>query len=207
MSQTAQEIVSEVIGGWSFDVDAATGLRWLNRRHKTMVRRARLNRKTATVGTTTADQGHYVIDALDIYSVEVDGVTYNKALRRDERAWRAGRLRWTPSDEGLFVVTADTEGAIEIVLIPTPSESGKAIEAFVALPADDLAGSDVPLVPEDWYDALMEGVAATGYARDQEQTGPADRLEARFDAKCEELRVETARRFRGRGPTQIRLAG
>lgn len=205
MPVTAQSLVDEVIDQWGFDVDAATGLKWLNRRHKTMVRRGRSNRRTIEIGVTVAGQSDYPVAAFDVYSVTVGEVPYRKARRSDQRAYTRGQLVWTPSDVGLFVAKADENGASQLGLIPPPGEAGLTIEVFAAVAADDLTLTSELLVDEDYHEGLQEGMAATGYARDSEQMGAADRCEARFDAKCEELRQETARRFRGHGPAQIRV--
>jgi hypothetical protein len=68
----------------------------------------------------------------------------------------------------------------------------------------DLTSDDIPLVPRESYRALREGVTATLFADDAEQANVADRLEARFDTACEELRRQL-RHSRRSGPVNIRV--
>jgi hypothetical protein len=206
MPVTAQQLVDEFLGQWNFDVSEAEALTWLDRRHKKMVRRSRCNLKTVAVGTTTAGVSDYAIKAVEIMQVLVDGVPFGKAPRSAQNAYSRGRLVWTPADEGLFVSTANGSGVSEVGLIPPPTQTGLAIQAFAAMPATDLVLASTLLVDDDYHEVLQEGMAATGYARDVEQLPSADRCEARFDAGCEEYRREIKRRMRS-GPAQIRVRG
>src|SRR5690242_11906667 len=116
-----------------------------------MVRRARSNRRVISLGATTANVSDYAVSAFDVYWLTVGGVQYDKARRADQRAAALGRLRWSPSDRGLFVSTADADGVSQVGLIPTPTEAGLAIEAFAAVEADDLELTSPLLVDEDYH--------------------------------------------------------
>lgn len=203
MAVTAQTLVDEFLSQWGFDVDEAEALKWLDRRHKKMVRRSRCHLQTVAVGTTSAGVGDYALKAVEVLQVTVDGVQYGKAPRDAQLAYTRGLLTWRPRTNGLFVSTADSSGASEIGLIPPPTTSGLAIVAFAAMPASDLELGSSLLIDEDFHEVLQEGMAATGYARDAEQLPAADRCELRFDNGCEEYRREVKRRMRS-GPAQIR---
>lgn len=206
MPVTAQQLVDEFLGQWSFDVDQAEALRWLDRRHKKMVRRSRCNVKLVSVGVTVVGQAEYPLRVIEAFQVTVNGVPYGKAPRKAQAAYAAGRLRWAPVDQGLFFPTADASGVSQIGLIPPPDTAGLAIQAFAAVAATDLVLASPLLIDEDFHEALQEGMAATGFARDSEQLPSADRNEARFDLACEEYRREVKRRMRS-GPAQIRVQG
>lgn len=207
MSTAVQSLIDQVVDEYGFDITAPQALREIDVRHKTMVARALANRRTITVGTTVAGQQTYPVTALEVYEVYVDGVPYGKAPRRSVAAERAGTLRWKPSWQGLFVATADSAGVAELGLIPVPTTAGLAITAFVAALADPLTQGGNIVVDDDMANALVEGAAATFFARDAEQIPSADRNEVRFDLACEGYRRRVASRFRGPGPAQIRVQG
>jgi hypothetical protein len=204
MATTVQTLIDELLNEYSFDTDAAGALRALNRRHKKMVARARSWRKLITVGTTVAGQRDYPLSGiLEVHEVQVGGVPYGKAPRQAQTSYARSELTWSPSDEGL----ADGTGTGELGLIPPPTVSGLAITAFGPVPADDLVQGGNILIDDDFADALVDGAAATFFARDAEQMATADRNETRFDAACEEYRRRVARAVRGPGPAQIRVQG
>ncbi len=100
-------------------------------------------------------------------------------------------------------MTAGSAGT-SVGLIPAPDVSGKSIELFTViepLTLDQL--TDPVIVPDDYTDALVSGAAATFLEREPEQQQLAERLEAKFDNACEELRQQTARLLRGTGPATI----
>lgn len=205
----AGDLVTEIVDQVGFDVTEDNVLVWLDRRHKTMVRRARVRRALVDVGPTVAGQAFYVVDVVELLDLKVAGVPYTKALRSDVYANQQGQLCWTgKGTTGLIVEDVDpTTGDGGLTFIPTPTTSGDEIVAYAAIGADTLTLASPLLVGEEYHDALIEGASATGYARDSEQTNVADRNETRFDNKCEELRREIDKRYRGSGAQQIRIVG
>lgn len=209
MTVAASQLVNELIGEYVFDVTADAALRALDRKHKRMVRRARLRTSRVSLGSTTAGQRDYTIGIQtiqEVLDIEVGGVPYNRAPRRVQAAFARNALQWSPAYEGLFVDTADTTGLRQIALIPTPSESGLSIVVYAAVEAPTLVALfDNVLVPDDYTDALVAGAAATFLEREPEQLGYAQALDAKFDNACEELRRQVARQLRGNGPATIQL--
>lgn len=203
---SAQQVIDEFISQWGFDVSASEALAWLKPRYRTIVRRSRCDVYTGNAGVTVAGQSDYVLDVVELFEVTVGGVPYHKAPHRSQVDALRGRLRWTPRDDGLYVVSANSLGNLTLGLIPTPDTSGLAIRVFAAYPAatNILALSTVLHIDDAFVPTLQEGMAATGYARDAEQMAAADRCEARFDAGCEEYRRDVKRRMRS-GPAQIRI--
>lgn len=207
-SRPARDIIAEFISQWGFDVTEGEALTWLRQRYRLMLRRTRANLVTTSPGTTTAGVSDYLVDAIEIYEVTVGGVPFHKAPHRAQVDAARNRLRWTPRDEGLYVVTAGAgglTGGMKLGLIPVPDTSGLVISVFGAYPpfVDPSLGTNL-VIDDAYIPALQEGMAATGYARDSEQLAAADRCEARFDAACEEYRREMKRRMRA-GPAQIRI--
>lgn len=209
MSRTAQELVAEAVDEFGFDLTQARGLQILNARYSKMVAEARWLRVTIDMGVTVADQESYAADpdVVELYELQIGGLGYTKARRQDMIASRLGRLSLRGSG-GVFIPDADGTGADRFTVYPVPgSPAGDAITAFAAVLPPALALGDVPVVPADFLDGLVEGVIATGLARDAEQLAAADRFEARFNAEVERLRVLGKRRLRGNGPRQIRVLG
>lgn len=208
MGEAVSALLEEVVDGYGFDVDQATALRALNRAHRTLVRRSRIRKGKVGIGAAVAGQRDYVLDGhgvLEVLDLEVGGIPYNRAPRRAQQAYARGRLAWTPTDEGLFVDTADGSGLGQLGLIPTPTEAGAAIEVYGALEAEPLAIDGTVLTPEDYDDALVGRAAAQFYRREPEQVATARDLEAIFDAACEELRRQIAKQKRGAGAATIRV--
>ena len=208
MATTFQTIVTEVVNQAGFDASAADVGAWLDRRHKEMVRRSRILKGTTAVGNTVSGTAFYAVsNVLELQQLTVGGIPAGKATRDDAYSQTQGELLWSGEDgSSLFAVDGSAAGVSGIKLIPVPTTSGLAIVAFGTLLAPDLVLGNNVAVPDEFVDALVEGCMATGYARDQEQMGAADRCEARFDAKCEELRQIVRRSLRP-GVSQIRVVG
>jgi hypothetical protein len=190
---TASDLVDHVLNRAGFDVEPAEGLDLLNERHRTMCVRAEVLRPTITVGTTVVDQEDYVLpsNVAAVKVVQVDGCE----VGHDPRAADGDGCGWA--------VVADSSGVWSLRLAPAPDTAGLEVTAQVVIRPGDLSLTDTPLVPEEFHRALREGMMGTLYADEPEQMGVADRMEARFDTACEELRVQL-RRNRRSGPARIR---
>jgi hypothetical protein len=205
---TAAELVEQAITEFGFDATAEQGLAWLNARHRKMVAKALWLRKAQDLGVTTAGQAVYATGAnvVELHELTVDGQDYRRTRRLDMIAGRNSSLA-LEGYGGVFIVSGDDAGATEFELYPVPSTAGDAIQAFASVLPDELEAGDTPVVPPDFYDALVEGVIATGLSRDTEQLGAADRFEGRFDMETERLRRLARTRWKGTGPRQIRVVG
>jgi hypothetical protein len=205
MATTVSALCAEIIAQGAFDLTSADVLTVLNRRHKSMVGRARTFRKSAVVGPTVVNVAEYTnpADLISALEVTVGGVTYGKARHADKSRGALSRL-WLSGDGGIFYETASLTGVDGFGLYPTPTTAGLSIEVYGAfLPPDLLLDNTVPLqVDEDAVEGLKEGVYATllrapGEARQDLAAGH----EAVFAAATEDLRL------RGNGPAQIRVQG
>jgi hypothetical protein len=199
---TAQEIVTAITQRYGFDATPEEALAVLNERHATMCVRAEMMVPRRDVATTIAGEPDYVLSAqaADIKEVLLDGVPldYAPELYGDtyDLVGTGGPTYWS------FHPRAN--GQANLHLAPAPTQAGLALEARVVERPPDLGLTQTPLVPPEYHRALREGVAATFMAEDAEQASVADRLEARFDNACEELRRQL-RRGRRSGPARIRL--
>jgi hypothetical protein len=72
------------------------------------------------------------------------------------------------------------------------------------LPPDLVADADVPSLPPDFHEDLVDAALATVFLRDEERLAEAQALEARFQGRIDELRRRLGDRV-GSGPVQIRL--
>lgn len=207
---TAAELVADVKDG-AGDITDATALRYLNRRQRSMCARSGWYRKTVSLGPTVVAQTDYLVaDTIDVvYTLTVDGVPYTKKSHHDVDELRVG---WSTKVGlgGFFAESEDDTGAKKVRLYPAPSQAGLTIEVWAAVAPPTLAVTPTPVgpvVPEDLTDALVEGATATWIARKDEDMGPADRYEARFDNACSELARRAKRRFRPGGVAQARVLG
>jgi hypothetical protein len=191
---TAGDLVNEVITRVGFDVSPDEGLAALNERHKTMCVRAEVLRSPIAL-VTVAGQSDYTLptNAADVDRVLVDG---QDATFAPDVAHGYG-CGWA--------VVAQADGTSTLRILPAPDQDGQAVSVVAVIRPDDLTATDAPLVPPEFYRQLREGVAATFYADEPEQMSVADRMEARFDTACQELRTQL-RRGRRAGPAQIRVA-
>lgn len=198
---TAGEIVTAVVNRYGFDVSETEALALVNERHKTMVVRAEMLVPVREVGPTVADQAEYALSALtaDIRQVKVDGTAIDYTT-----AWQGDVYDTYPNGYTYWSAHPKASGTLNLHISPAPSEDGLSILVRAVERPDDLETNQRPLVPEEYHRAIREGVAASLMAEDAEQAGVADRLEARFDNACEELRRQL-RRGRRAGPAEIKL--
>jgi hypothetical protein len=212
LNQLKQEVGFSVSGG------DATLLGWLNARHRKMVARSKCYRGQTTIaGGTVIGQADYAIPsgALRIQSVEVGGVTYDRASRSDVIAVRNSTAVFTSEyGEGVVALGAGAAGAETLTIYPTPTVAGASIVLFGALRAPELTVAGVgtppagatnsPVVPPEYFDALVNGAAAIGLKRTESRHGEAQAYTSEFDDACEELRRETRARW-NTGPSRIRV--
>lgn len=207
MARTGQQLVDQVkIRG--FDADDPTILGWLDERQKTMVAEARSRKKRISLGSTVAGTQSYnaPVGIVEIIELTVGGATYTKAPHRSIADVASSQI--VVDYPGLLYVVDDDTSAVEkFALIPTPTQAGDAIEAFCAVEPPDMTLGGSIYVPDRYARVLVQGAIATGADLASENPGEADRYEARFDAGVEKYRRWEARRNRGSGPTQIRVAG
>ena len=206
---TVQSLIDAVRSEARFDVTDTQALTWLDRRHKSMVVRAKALRKTASL-TTVANQRDYALpaDVVEISEITVDGLPYGRGTHSD---LSYGAQGWVVLS-GIGGVTAseeDSSGAPEIALYPTPTEAGQEILVRgVFRPSSLAVGQDSTIVvPDEFLDALISGAIATGLKRQEFRPDLAQSFEQEFTDASEEYRRRISRRYRGGGPATIRIQG
>lgn len=221
---TVSDLVAEI--QQSFDVDPADALTVLDRRHKQMCDRARWRRLgliLTTIGGPPNSTSFLQIpdDVVEIYTVQLqtDPTTdsfavYSRTRFADSPAILNGTLQLC-GPGGVFYelpngTTSDPEGTSEMALVLYPAVAfgtTATVDAAVVpttLTTAETSGS-VVRIPADFHDALLAGVYATLLNRPNEaRPDLAGQQEALFSAGCDELRDRANRRYRTKGPRQIR---
>jgi hypothetical protein len=209
MAETVQGLIDSVKNEGSFDVTDAQALAWLNRRHERMIIRARAYRKTTTL-TTVASQRDYTLpaDMVEVLEVAVDGTPYGRAHHTDLLYGSQGWVQLSGIG-GVVASEESTTGGPEIALYPTPTQGGLSVTVRGTFRPADLSTSDnsTLVVPSEYIDALISGAIATGLKRVENRPDLAQAHEQDYEAACEEFRRQIARRYRGSGPTPIRIQG
>ena len=208
---TVQDLIDQVKTEAQFDVTDPAALAWLDRRHKKMVVRARAYRKTVTIaGGTVASQRDYPLpsDLVEVLEVTVGGLPYGRATHAD---LSYGAQGWVVLSGigGVISSEEDASGGSEIALYPTPTTSTDPILVRgIFRPSDLVVGSDSTIVvPDEFLDSLVSGAIATGLQRQEYRPDLAQSFEQDYESACEEWRRQVRRRYRGAGPTQIRIQG
>jgi hypothetical protein len=192
------------------DLTATEANARLNQRHKEMVAGARALRERLSAGTTTASVSDYAIppEVVEVMTVFVDGKPYDKVDHDTMDDLIAG-YSWISysaySSNAVFTDTYTGSGTAEVSLYPTPTVSGLAITLRAAvLPPDLVADADVPSLPPDFHEDLVDAAYATTLRRDEARFDMWQSLEAQFQNRIAELRRRLEDRV-GSGPVQIRV--
>lgn len=228
-------LLSQVKDEGTFDVTDAVALNWLSRRHQTMCVRSRCYRqmRNGVVPAGGLPDGLLVLESwqgadiphqgsiVEFMGLSVDGVpwgrvdfdTFQKAVAGYAQLVGGGGI-WT------HVLGQDEPGGDPdyagdaIRMYPVP-DGEFTLSMYQAMrPADwDVTSSFGPStisqirVPQEFEDDLVAGAIATGLARVEQRPDLAAPFERQFDARCEELRRLTIRKYRGSGPSTIRVVG
>jgi hypothetical protein len=213
--ETTADLLAQLRDQVGFDLpggDAARDaalLGWLNSRHRRMVADSRCyRRRTVIPGGTVAGQPDYRIpsDVLEISGVEVNGVIYNRARRREIIEVR-GALAVFLSPGGVVAQGAAGAGEEVLTLYPTPDTAGLEVALFGPVRAPELSLEPLvnPVVPAEFFEGLVHGAAVPGLRRTESRHGEADSYEQHYLSEIERLRRQTRRRW-SMGPTRIRIA-
>jgi len=208
---TVQSLIDQVKTEAQFDVTDAQALAWLDRRQKKMAVRARAYRKTATIaGGTVANQRDYPLpsDLVEVLEVTVGGLPYGRATHADLSYGAQGWVELSGIG-GVVSSEEDSSGGPEIALYPTPTTAAQAILVRgIFRPASLVVGTDSTIVvPDEYLDSLVSGAIATGLSRQENRPDLAQGFEQDYENACEEWRRQVRRRYRGAGPTPIRIQG
>lgn len=203
-----QTLVDRIVAS-SGDLDPTIALDRFNAAHKTMINTARGLRKTLSAGVTTAGQAAYSVPAgiLEVYELSVAGMPYGRARHVDQLLGALGRLTISGDGGGVFAPTASSSGVEQVQLYPIPSAAGNAISVFAAVRAPTLTVGDDPLVDDDMWDAIVDGALAKGRLRDDELFWSAQAFAQIFEQAVQMYTRRVARRYKGTGPSMIRVIG
>lgn len=220
---TVAQLVQNVLTEGNFDATEPQALQWLSRRHELICARSKCFRKNLEVGPTVAGTRSYAVPAevVEIHEVQVTsspetgslGVPYGAAKHSDIAEGALGYIwlggLYLAVGGGIYTRGYGATGEDKLSLYPTPTENGLQIKVFaVCRPEDLTVGEDAGLkIPPEFADALVSGAIATGLSRLEARGDLAAEHESRFAQACDELRGQTAKRFRGSGPATIRVIG
>lgn len=205
-------LVSAVRSEGNFDVTEPQALGWLNAAHRLLVVRSTYLRKRLEVGPSVAGQANYVLppEVVQIREVLVGGIPFGTGKHSDIAADGQGWLTLCgPTGSGVTAPDSDAAGVDQLSLVPAPSSAGLTIQVYAVCrpPALNVADDSTLKVPAEFDEAIINGALATGLAREAMRPDLAAQFRPLFDASCTELLKQARRRYRGPGPTQIRISG
>lgn len=201
-------MVDVVLNEGSFDVTEARILKWLNEAHRKLISRSTVLRKRLEVGPSVAGQANYELpdEVVQIREVLVGGRAYGTGRHSDISV---GSYLLIDGTGGVTAQDSTPGGAAQIALIPAPPEDGLSVQVYAVCRADDLVVGDDTTIgsPEEFDEDLIAGAIATGLAREAMRPDLAVPFRQQHEGACTELLKQTRRRYRGPGPTQIRVEG
>ena len=202
------ELVTALRTEGGTDATVAQAKSWLNDAHKRMVARAKWRMAQISLGTTVTDQAEYALDSdvVDLEGLLVGSAPYERASQRDLWKLKAGNATLS-GPGGVYAPDFTSAGVRQIELYPAPEVDGTAISGLAALlPATLVADADVPIVPEDFHQALVTGAIAIALERQDERLAEAADFRTRFDQEVEMLR-RRGNSLIGSGTVAIQVGG
>lgn len=191
----------------NFDVDEPRVLRWLGSAHGRLCVRSTCYRRRLELGPSVKEQAAYDVppQVAQILEVLVGGQKYGMGRHTDISVGQYLVI----DGAGVTAEDATLAGGAQLSLIPVPGEDGLSIQIFaVCRPDPLLAADDTTLrIPAEHDEDVIAGALSIGLAREAMRPDLAAPFKAQFDEACAELLKSTRRRFRGAGPTQIRVQG
>ena len=198
-------MVDAVMNEGNFDITEAQALRWLTRAHRRMCSRANCIRRRIDIGPAD-DRDSYDLPAevVQLREVLVGGEPYGTGIHADVAVGQYLLI----DGPGVTAEDATPGGAAQLVLIPAPAP-GVSIQVFAYCRAEPLVvGDDTTLgIPEEFDQDVIAGAVAWGLQFEAMRPDLAPEFWTQFNEGCTELLKSTRRRFRGPGPTQIRVQG
>jgi hypothetical protein len=187
------------------DASQAQVERWANERYRDMVSAARWLMVERPVGTTVVDQDAYPVDPemVQLERLFVDGAEFGRVGIEDMISVRAGRGRLV-GGPGVFCAGADSAGAAQVEVFPTPETAGLAITGLMTFVPDALGQNDEPLFPSHLHRYWRDGVIADAYVMLDGRHDLAAAHEQRWAQGVEMLsRVKVSRIGRGAAQAQL----
>lgn len=191
------------------EISAAEAKARINQAYREMAAGAEAIKETIDLGPTVVGDATYAVDAeiVNFSTLRVNGSRYYRVNVDDLEDLAAGewgfRARSYPSR--FFAPEWDSSGAAQVRIYPTPTTAGETITVRASvLPTPLVADADVPALPEDFHDYLVDpGAFAVVLSRDDERFPDSQAKQAEFKLRIKELRGRLNRRV-GSGPVFIR---
>lgn len=207
----ADEVQDIVVSGTT---DAIIS-RWLNRRYRELVAKARWRTSeeeidTTVDGTSTYDLTPGSLEVYEVLGVKVvaaddSEVVYEPAAVKQGWGITDGTL--SAAGAYLFAPAYGTSGTVErIKLIPTPSVTGSSIVCLLSLYPTAVSGTTNLIIPDEFATALVQGIAAIVMSLDDEQQNEAAGHEAAFQQAITDLGALKKRRS-APGPMSVPVVG
>lgn len=215
------DLITEISTVGGFDITPTDALTVLDRRHKLMCARARAHRMRRTVTVATAANATYStlampVDVVEVFQIEgtgTDGViAYQRTESGDRSAIMDGSLT-VSLRRGIFLEddeddATDTGPDTSLILYPAlDNASSVTVRGAFQPPTITTAetGGAFIRVPDEYRQGLLAGVYADLLNRPSEaRPDLAGVQEQIFSQACGEYRDRVDRRYRTRGPRQIR---
>ena len=212
------QMIDAVLSEGGFDSTTAASSRdviagWLQEALSTMVAESQWSKASVDLGPSVVDVHEYVVpeNVIDVRTLYVGGREYMRVGPSEMLELRVSDA-YIAGGYGAFAPGYDSTGAAVVDIWPTPTEAGTAITALCSLAAVEMtADSDVPMVPVDFHQALVDKAIGTGYRRVYERHDEADRFDARFSnanpgsfGAVQKLKRRANSRI-GTGPQRIRI--
>jgi hypothetical protein len=182
----------------------AEGKARINSSHRRWVADCEAVKVKLDIGPTVAQQDTYPLEArvVSLHTLRVDGRRYERKTVDEIEDVQAGDARAYGS-RGIFAQEFTEGGISEILLYPTPAQSGIAITGRASvLPADMTADTDYPDLPADFHEDLIDDALSTVLRRDDERLADALTLDERTAGRKRELVGRLTHRV-GRGVHRI----
>lgn len=208
---TLDEMSSQITG--MFDVPTATAQGYVNEAYRQFVTDTEWLTATITLATTVAGTATYAIDAtiVDIRSVFVNGVEYMRAGEWDIPDLNNGTAFLPRNVTGAFSQTSDANGNDQLVLYPTPTQSGLVVSGKVEkVPVDLVTGTGAgssPIVSTDLHSAILNKAIGIAYLRVDELGYMSQYYDAYYQEGVQKAQGRKRKRVSGHGPFRVRVQG
>jgi hypothetical protein len=189
------------------ELTQARAVRFVTWRLGEMVGDADYRRKVTVLAITVADQAAYDIPAgvVDIRRVWVGDGRYALVSYDDVHDLVEGDSTLNAYYDGVFAATDSADGAPQVIVWPTPTESGVEIVAEESYQGSEVSygAGAVTILPTHLVPRLLDGALAEAYEASARHDLAQYHDQRYRDGKVELRRYKNSRV--GSGPTRIRL--
>lgn len=209
----AATIISAVITQTGTDASRPTILQILNERYLEQVAKSQWLLMEVALNNLGVDPARWEFPALpeivEVIGVKVNGYPWDRIGQEEMWELQAGSLTTTAGRGGVFAPDYTNIGTTSVILYPAPGGSTVSILSTAAVLPPALADNtgNIPATPTDTHGTLIDGASSMVLRRIDERSDLAAPFETTFQTSIEDLRKRKNRLVRGRGPTQIQVAG